>query len=314
MFEIFKEKMHKQRIDSKIKKILKDATGGNYIGTYEFQDDRIICHVDGKLLKKHMQEKEFLQEYKLVLGGLYRTEDETSINICTNCGLKKPIYYIIDGVKFDSHVETFSRDDAHILFRNCTFKKTIKINYGNDIIFENNKYVYFYPIRAYGIFLSCDEPINNLKIINDNFAYMYEHNFATFGMKIKANNVEIKNTIIEGTKLSLLDLECNNLVIENSNINCNEINIFSKNIELKDNTIQANNGFIMDEDTMYMDFDQKTKEKEELESARANLINTLRILRDKCNQDIEKEINEGINKLDKKSTKLKNKKMKKFFK
>ena len=63
----------------------------------------------------------------------------------------------------------------------------------------------------------------------------------------------------------------------------------------------------MNKDTMYIDFDQENRKEKELENSRINLINSLRNLRDKCNQDIE-------NKLENKENKLKNKKIKKYFK
>lgn len=300
MFKVLKEKIKNLLIKSQRKLIFEEAANG-YIGDYKIQDDKVICYVDNKLLKKYMEKN----HYKLELCGSYTMEEKLK-KICDDCGILKPIYYIIDGMEFASYVYIFSVRDAHIIFKNCTFKNAIKIYFANDIIFENNKYEYPYPSKDYA-FLTSNGPTYNIKFINDNFINSNKKHPVKFGMEIKANNVEISDTNISGDDNSLVQIECDNLVIGNSNINCDEIVISSKKINFYDASTNANKGFIMNKDTMYIDFDQENRKEKELENSRINLINSLRNLRDKCNQDIE-------NKLENKENKLKNKKIKKYFK
>lgn len=312
MFEKLKEKINEQIIESKRKSIFEIATSGN-IGTYEIQDDKVICYVDDKLLKKYAKKNKGLRKYKLYLNGFYNLKEEIK-RVCDECGILKPVYYIIEGIDFDSGVEISSSGNAHILFKNCSFRNGIKIHCANDIVFEDNMYEYPFSVHGYKSFLISNGFINNLKFVNDNFVNSHKNHPVKFGMSIKADNVEIINTYVKGDKLSVIELECDNFLVEGSTIICNEINVFSKNIKLWDDKIEANSGFIMDEETMYMDFDQNTRENKELEDSRTDLINVLRNLRDKCNQNIETKINKEIDNLEKKEDKLKNKKIKKLLK
>lgn len=63
--------------------------------------------------------------------------------------LNKPVYYIFDGIIFDTAVNISSLF-SNIIFRNCTFNMGIICLFANNITFKNNKYNCWTEFKDYG--------------------------------------------------------------------------------------------------------------------------------------------------------------------
>ena len=103
------------------------------IGTIVEEEDKITCYVTQKLLNKNSKEV----FYKLNCRG-FDPIGEDFQKIVKNLKLNKTVYYIFDGINFDTAVQIASTS-CNIIFRNCTFHSLgIGIMWADNIIFENN--------------------------------------------------------------------------------------------------------------------------------------------------------------------------------
>lgn len=104
------------------------------IGTIEEREDSIICYVKQDLLEKNSK-RVF---YELHCYGMNTVYDK-SRELVNYYKLNKPVYYIFDGICFDTVVNIAS-SFSNIIFKNCTFNLGIRIFFADTIILENNKY------------------------------------------------------------------------------------------------------------------------------------------------------------------------------
>lgn len=215
---------------------LKKSIGN--IGRIMEEDDKIICYVDQKALKKYRDNKSI---YKLRLNGV-------AGKIKKNVELSKPVYYIFENIEFNL-VTQIASPWAIIIFRNCTFNKNIEIISGNEITFEDNKYsdhcsAYFYK----NCFFTADE-VNKLTFIDENFINCYDVNYfgdVIFGMKINSKILEFINTKVRAEYPATIKIRAEKTKTVNSVISANEVYIDSNSIETIDSPIMAKSGVIIE--------------------------------------------------------------------
>jgi len=256
--------------------VLKDTICN--IGTIVEEEDKIICYANQKKIDKNIRKNHI---YQIKLNGMNQVTDGIKETI-KKLKLDKPVYYIFDGIEFSQGVKITSRW-CNVIFKNCTFNDNIGIMWGDQIVFENNKYKDFYPIYYYGnCFLTADR-VNKLTFINDNFYNSDEnHDPTNFGMKIDAKIVEIINTKVDAESSITIEGD-SQVILKNSIIKSDDIHIEATSIENVDSTIMSKSGVIA--------FNNKPnliKSKEilqdpvELQTARKKLIEKLKDLSNYC--------------------------------
>ena len=231
------------------------------IGKIKEEKDKIICYVEPKKFQRKFKKKYLVELY---LNGMNAMNIDLR-KIIEKLKLNKPVYYIFENIEFKHTLEIGSLlgTNTHIVFRNCTFKRNIIINYADIITFENNKY---YDHGAIG-YRTADTflyhkygMIKNLRIINDNFINLdVEHHPAMFGMNLKIDNLEIinsnikvDNSLIRDSKEYIpnrggLNITANKTTIINSTIDVAEFYLDSKDITIDETSrITASNGMIIE--------------------------------------------------------------------
>lgn len=279
------------------------------IGRIVEKDDKIICYVEQKAIDRYKGNKPF---YELKLNGINQVTDGIK-EIVENFRLNKPVYYIFDGIEFDSAVQITSLW-ANVTFRNCIFNKNIGIIWGDEIFFEHNKYIDYCSNYFYGnCFLTADR-INKLTFINDNFVNSYHlkiYGDAYFGMQIDAKLVEFINTKVDAEYPATVRIKAEKTRIENSLLNANEIYVDSESIEFTDSSIDAENGvmienkncdFIGDIDAPIIFYNgallanknnesiKVDEEEKKLKLLRILLVQKLQILNNYCKEQNNKKI------------------------
>ncbi len=112
------------------------------IGTIEESEDCIICYASQKLLEKNAKRA----YYELHCNGMNTVYDK-SRELVDYFKLNKPVYYIFDGICFDT-VVNLSSIFSNIIFRNCTFNTGIQISFADTITLENNRYICWTDLRS----------------------------------------------------------------------------------------------------------------------------------------------------------------------
>ena len=289
------------------------------IGRIVEEDDKIICYVDQKSLDKY---KGNYPIYKLMLHGMNQVTHGIKETI-ENFGLNKPVYYIFDGIEFKNALE-FSFSWANVIFRNCTFNKNIGIIWGEEILFENNKYSDHCSCYFYGdCFLSVDR-IKKITFINEQFINSYElkryGNPTQFGMKIDSQIVEFINSKIDAEYPATIKIKSKETKIENSVLSANEIYVDSESIEFTDSSITAQNGVMIENANcdfignidapivFYNGADLASKnnksnkvaqEEKKLKTLRLLLVGKLQIINNSCKEKNDKKIRSMQENLDK---------------
>jgi len=90
----------------------------NDLGNIGETDDKIICYVNNKKLKKYRKGK-YLPGYELFLRGKNELTEE-GLNIYK---IKKPIYFIINDMNFDTGLTVMSGKGVNVVFSNCKFNR-----------------------------------------------------------------------------------------------------------------------------------------------------------------------------------------------
>ena len=172
------------------------------IGKIVEEEDRFVCYVNPKKIKK----KDKYGYIDFYLKAFFNSNCEEDQRMYKLLGVNKPIYYIIDGIKFKNFVTLYSVGESYVIFKNCEFYEGIKLDIANSVTFEENKYYNHYS-AYYGdlkTFFNCSESkrVNELRFINDNFFNSdIDHHPCRFGMDIKADRLELinSNIVIDNT-------------------------------------------------------------------------------------------------------------------
>lgn len=211
------------------------------IGQIIENEDKIICYVNQKSIDKYKDNKPI---YKLILHGMEQLPE----HLRKNYNLNKPVYYIFDGLEFNTGLEIGSLASKTI-FRNCTFTKNIGILWGNEINFENNKYNDNCCFYYYGECFLTATAVKKINFINDNFVNSYklkQYGNARFGMKINAEEVNFINTKTDVVAPATINIKAEKTKIENSTIKADEIYLDSQSINSKESSIISPNGVIIE--------------------------------------------------------------------
>lgn len=279
------------------------------LGKIEEHDDKIICYVNNKKLKKYKSSPYYEIYFKHILDK----------EIATSYKLNKPIYYIIEDMNFDRMLQFYSVPDTYIKFKNCSFNDAIRIIQADNVIFENNKYLNKYYLY---LFNKCflEGRIQNLEFINEEFINCEKNKLRNyFGINVEANNIKIINSQVNADERNgIISLKVkDNLIIQDSEIFAPIIDIDSKNIQTKDSALIAteivnikneNNNEIANvqsKEIIYnglnINEENITKENIELKIARKELMNKLRELKNSCNNINNTIINNVSNNLNEQS-------------
>ena len=285
------------------------------IGIIEETNYSIICHVTQELLEKNGK-RVF---YELQCSGM-NTVYENSRKLVDYFQLNKPVYYIFDGICFDS-VVNISSLFSNIIFRNCTFNTGIRILFADNITFENNKYNCWTNFKDYGnsFFFFF---VKKLTIKNDQFINSYDLEYLNnnFGFNIEVDTLDIDSSTICAESCGEINIKAKKTNIWNSNIKAPFIYFDSDSITLDrglletkegeiiygNSLLKAENGIIIENKdsnfcininsnrlvspcTIYNGVELITNQEgfkdEELKKKRLALVNTLTNVINKCNQN-----------------------------
>lgn len=212
------------------------------IGIIEEWEDRITCYVKQELLEKNSK-KIF---YELHCNGMNTVHDK-SRELVDYFKLNKPVYYIFDGIHFDTVVNIASTF-SNIIFRNCTFNTGIRIFFADTITLEDNKYNCWTNFKDYGNSFLWGIA-KNLEIKNENFINQYElkkYGENNFGINIKVDNLKIDNSTICAESHGQINVKAKETSVLNSNISAPEIYLDSDSIAFGKSLLKAENGVIIE--------------------------------------------------------------------
>lgn len=213
------------------------------IGTIEESEGCIICYVKQDLLEKNAK-RVF---YELNCDGMNTVYDK-SRKLVDYFKLNKPVYYIFDGIHFDTVVNIASTF-SNIIFRNCTFNTGIRIFFADNITLEDNKYNCCANFKEYGYgnaFLHGE--IKNLVIKNDQFVNSLNSQYLDniFGINVRVDKINIENSTICAESHGQINIKAKETNIWNSKISAPEIYLDSDSITFGKSLLKAENGVIIE--------------------------------------------------------------------
>lgn len=265
------------------------------------EDDKIIVYATQRLVDKNC--KDFV--YYLWCYGLEVFYDDKTME---NFKLNKPVYYVFDGIKFD-HFVKFSSRFCNVIFKNCTFDNGLQTWHCANLTLENNKYHNWTNIHSSFLF---GNNFGELTIKNDEFVNSYENKSyveTKFGVCVSADKVNIINSNICAESQGKIDIDAKEISIINSTVTGPEIYLDSDSIKSSNSVLKSNNGIMIDNKNcdftgdvqaptviyngVYLIASNKTISVNEadvnLNKARQELLQSLRILRDHCQRKLNSQ-------------------------
>jgi len=229
------------------KYVAKKATGN--LGRIIIYDDKIVCFVDGRKLKK--KEKR-IHRYNLIFKCIPLNEE-----IYTTYNVDKPVHYIIRNVEFDREINIMaSTKNCHVTFMNCTFTGAVEIDFADQIQFINNtynaqNYKNFFSIHKEGEFCistrANKNEINKIEFLDDKIEINRSDTISTVTKKttnepplqiwLYAKEINIFKTDIVNAKS--IDIGTDELFLNDLNITSEEIEISSTKFVNDFTTIQS---------------------------------------------------------------------------
>ncbi len=240
--------------ESKKNKILNSVLPKK-MGIYDILNESIIFHIDLDELKKRNDKRN--KVYNLELNGLIDNNDINSEEI-VKYNINKPVYYMIYGMDFgESAINIHSKGNVIIIFSNCTFRREIKITDGNIIMFSHNKYknLYSYNHLFSETYIRTEGKTNKVAFRNDKFVNQSKNSNVDFGLDLNAEEVLIENTNIECKEFGQLNINTSNLKIINSDIVADEAYICCDDYDITSSTFNIKNGFML-KDSENIDLEQ----------------------------------------------------------
>lgn len=291
------DKIQKLKYERARTKYLRQVTQN--IGTIEEREDSIICYVKQDLLEKNSK-RVF---YELHCDGMNTVYDK-SRELVDYYKLNKPVYYIFDGIYFDT-VVSIASSFSNIIFKNCTFNSRITIFFANTIILENNRYNSWTNFKDYGnAFLY--GTIKNLTIKNEQFM---NHNFNAkffdnnFGINIEADKVNIDSSAIYASNHGQINIKAKETKVCNSRLHAPEIYLDLDSITFDESSLLKADGIIIENKNCDFDIEMilpnidspyvvyngtemltNYVKDEGLKEKRLTLVKTLTNVINKCNQ------------------------------
>lgn len=264
----------------------------NNLGKVIEEDDKLICYVYRSRIQK------VDNYYRIFCLGTKHNEE-----LANAYDLNKPIYYIIDGERFSSEVFILGCDDCNVEIKNCVF------NWGCDISINGNCTLKRTKIRDFSYL---NIWATNLKLISmylDEIPY-YNPNFrlnlgadekidfisTTIGPKNKKLNISLnaKEANIVNSEIGGFKVDCEtqkiNMDDDSKFIASDSINI--KSDDLKKLTLESPkviyNGVRI---TNYKKILTLEKITDPLKIKRMELINVLKQLKSKCDEEKLDQLN-----------------------
>ncbi len=224
--------------------VARRATGN--LGKVEILEDKIICYVEGRKLKK---KEKYIHRYELIFKCIPLKDEIYKIY-----NLEKPVYYIIYDVKFDREINIrASVKNCHVFFENCTFTGAVEIDFADHITFINNtykaqNYKNFRSIHKEGEFCistrTNKNEINKIEFINDNIDIEYPETISTskqtnpnLQIWLYAKEIFMTTTDIVGAKS--FDIGADKLCLVSLDIISEETEINTKELEANSSTIKS---------------------------------------------------------------------------
>lgn len=226
------------------------------IGRIVETDDKIICYVEQEALDKYKEKRPI---YDLSLRGMNVVTDgirETTETF----GLDKEVEYIFDGIKFYSALK-FTSTWCDVTFKNCTFEKSIYITWGNEITFENNKYIDDFDVYFLGNCFLTANMVKRITFINENFvnSSKYVYSKPIFGMKIDAREVEFIDSVVVCQNTGGIKIDAVQTKLENTAFIGDHFFIKSTSIKSSDTVITGKESVTIQNSNC--DFDGEVKSK-----------------------------------------------------
>ena len=284
------------------------------LGKIVEDDDKITIYATQRLVEKNGK-KTF---YELSCHGM-DTHYEESRKIVEKYKLNKPVYFVFDGIVFDNFVRLFSHF-SNVIFKNCTFNNGLEVFYGVNVTLENNKYINWTDFYGYGdsfLYGRFDE----LTIKNDEFVNSYDlkqYGKTKFGINVSADKINIINSNICAESQGQINISVKEIFLVNSTIAGPEVYLDSESIKSSDSILKSDSGIMIDNKNsdftgdvqapavIYNGVDLNAfnevvsvnEDEVNLKSARYELLQKLRNLKDYCrqiNEDKAHVIQEQLN-------------------
>ena len=289
--------------------VAKKAT--HNLGKVKIYDDKIVCYVDGRKLKK---KEKYLHRYDIMFHCILSADELYKIY-----RVDKPVHYIIQDVDFDMEVNIqTAMKDCRVTFENCTFTGAVEIDFGDHIIFKNNKYrpqTYKNYLSIYKEGEFCistrgnKNEINKLEFFNENIS-MEE----TLSTKSKKNTISV---YLYGKEIKLIDTDidnaenieigADNLYLNNSDLCAEEVEVDATNIdanicEITSEVASINTSHIVDtfhvkSGALFINGVEINRHEKnidignlELQKQRLELVNTLKKIGFSCEETIAYEL------------------------
>lgn len=255
IFDKIKDKTKRKLYNEARKVYLKKSICN--IGRIVETDDKIICYVEQEALDKYKGNNPI---YDLMLRGMNVVTE--GIRETTEAfRLDKPVYYVFEGIKFDTALK-FSSMWCDVIFKNCTFEKNIGIVWGREITFENNKYNDSCDVYFYGDCFLTAGTIKKLTFINEKFvnsylSYKSDPFKPVFGMKVQAGEVEFINSAIVCQNNGGIKIDAVRTKLDKAVFLGKDISIKSTFIKSTDTSITGEESVIIDNTDC--DFDGEVK-------------------------------------------------------
>lgn len=286
----------------------------NGMGKVEITDDKIVCYVNNDILRRKYEKN----KSEMVFYGV----DSFEPSLLHTYSIDKPVYYIIENMKFDHGLKFLARNNTCIVFRNCIFERFVNIPWADQVIFENNLYHDRFPIYYPDKKCFFTVSLKNLTFINDHFTNScVDHHPTRFGIKADVWNLNVDHSQF-GDDVGEIDIKTKKMNMKNSSFDCynmiiqsNILNICNSNIKAKEGIIIENknydfNGFVdsplviyngvsfINSNSSIISLDQDVVS---LQRSREKVLDQWKMLRDCCNQISFQRIHDYQEKLNQES-------------
>lgn len=155
----------------------------------------------------------------------------------------KDIYFIFDGIYFPANT-CISGKNAHLIFRNCTFTQTIKVERAKYIEMSNNKYYFFGPEGNY-----VDLTANEIKINEDNLTNAYfakDFDERPVNMSLIGEIIKLSSSTICSEYGGHINIMADYLSLHDSSIRGPYVNLTADDITTKNSVIKTTDGITID--------------------------------------------------------------------
>ena len=154
-------------------------------------------------------------------------------------GIKeKSIYYIFDNISFGDKT-CINGKDAYLIFRNCSFTQSFKVERANQVEMENNKFAFYGYVNNFVDLTANKIIIKNNSFANTSFAKNFDEPRVDF--TLIGNTINLENSILCSEYVGNINIMTNYLSLKGSIINSPAVYIAADNITTTNSVIKACN-------------------------------------------------------------------------